>query len=171
MLIQQSSALKNHVEAVYFFGTLVATGKNMIKFSRRKVLHPINNRGNADNSENENIDFSIDLHYHQVSTPARNINSTLVSTPHHSHSSFLQNHAQWFCCCWKWRTCSPSRYAFCFSWPIYYQCQTGRLSGHSIFLEENLCVILHILELKSIAAHAYILIHFTYHLLLFQIAI
>ena len=76
---------------VNFPGAPVTTGKSMVKFTRRPVLHPINNRGNADNSESENSDFSIDFHHYHTFTPARNINSSSVLTPRHSHSSFLQN--------------------------------------------------------------------------------
>ena len=57
VLPQQSSTLKEHAEVVRFTGTPVATGKNVVKFSRRPVLHPINNGGNADNNENENSDL------------------------------------------------------------------------------------------------------------------
>ena len=88
MLPQQLSRSQNHADIVYFSGTLVATGKNVVKW-RRPVLHPINNGGNAVNSENKN-DFSIDLHHHHNSTSGR-INSSSVSRPHHSHSLFLQN--------------------------------------------------------------------------------
>ena len=46
-----------------FSGTPFATSKNVVKFSRRSVLHPIINGGIADNNENENSDFSIGLHH------------------------------------------------------------------------------------------------------------
>ena len=162
VLPQQSSTLKDHAEVVRFSGPPVVTGKNVVKFSRRPVLHPINNGGNADNNENENSDFSIDLHHHHTSTPGRN-NSSSVSTPRHSHSSFLQN-----------VTPSPTsvmpndsavvanerptphqgKFFALFDLSVISVSQIGRFFGHSIFLEEGLCVILHI-ELKSIAAHAY----------------
>ena len=90
VLPQQSSTLKEQAEVVRFTGTPVATGKNVVKFSRRPVLHPINNGGNADNNENENSDFSIDLHHHHTFTPGRNRSSSVL-TPGNSHSSFLQN--------------------------------------------------------------------------------
>ena len=70
--------------------TPVPTDKNMVKFRKRSLLYPINNRRKTENSKNENSDFSIDLHYHTL-TSGRNINSTSVSRLFYSHSSFPQN--------------------------------------------------------------------------------
>ena len=55
MLPQQLPTLKDHAEVVRFFGTFVATGKKVVKLSRRPVLHPINNGGNVDKNENETV--------------------------------------------------------------------------------------------------------------------
>ena len=131
--------------------------KNVVKIGRRPVLHPINNGDNADKHENKNRDFSIDLHHHQTSSPDRN-NFSSVSTPHYSYSLFLQN-------------VTPSRISIMPNYsvangkskPTPHQgelfalvgqsvisgSQIKRFFGHSIFLDEKLCVILHILELKS----------------------
>ena len=55
VLPQQLPTLKNHAEVVHFFGTSVATGKKVIKLSRRPVLHVTNNGGNVDKNENETV--------------------------------------------------------------------------------------------------------------------